>query len=290
MTLHRPELDTLHEVRLRAQLANRIARFPRQIRSEQFRNRMKLEFIYVLFFVAALLLGRLAAHLLEAFLNALGLTVPGLPHFVDFAPYAFAWWAHWSFQVSWEPELRKFLGVRFRTFRRLDPTTIENALRRGKPIGLHLRAFTDENTFVPKTREEVPQTLQSIERVFFISVSNPQHTRTPGNFSILEVPSKEWKETVFELMQIASIIVVDTNAGFFDWSYDIPLSRIKDLRHMCAEFSRRIGFVEELRQIIAGGFDAKVVAIVPPGFKHWKDSGKITTEIIEEEYKAKLAI
>jgi hypothetical protein len=270
---------------LRARLAKRIAKFPRQIRSEQIRGRLKHLIIVVLFVGACNAFAALVVHLLRKLLDAFNVTIPGFEYFAFIAPFAFGFWAcFWPFTRRWDRVFRKLFGIRSRMLRRINQTPIENAIRSDIMLGLHLRAFVDEEMFVPTSREEVPRALQSVESVFFVSVSNPQHDRSASGIYVLEVPSQEWKDTVFELVQIASIIVVDTNAGDLDWSYDIDLAKIENFWAMNAEFGRRIGLIEELREIIAKGFACKTVAVVPPGWDEWKGSGKIEQQIALEKY------
>jgi hypothetical protein len=88
-----------------------------------------------------------------------------------------------------------------------------------------------------------------------------------AGFSVLEIPSSEWKQIVFEFIQIASVIVVDTNAGIFHWMGDLP-AKVLECRAAALIAERRIGFLEELQEIVAKGFVNETVAVVPPRWEN----------------------
>jgi hypothetical protein len=278
-----PPASPMADAGLRKVLAAKIAAFPRRIRAEQIWSHAKLHLAFSIVTVTYFLVGLLLTYLVSRLLGLLGLTSRWLEYFTALAPWAFVvwalsmWWTRFIYRV-----LRTFFGVRRHLVWRRDQTPILSALKGGAMIGLHLRAFADEDRLYPTSRDEVPRALQSIADVFFVSVSNPQHDRFAGSLFVLEVPSGDWKATVFELMQIASIIVVDTNSGIFHWMGDLELADADNFRRMSAEFRRRLGFIDELREIHANGFINKTVAVVPPGWEDMQRSGEIEGQIERE--------
>lgn len=271
-------------VDLRQRFMKRIGKFPALVRGEQLRARFIYFLINVIFCILSIGLGLLI-------ISAIGFIIPSFRSVGFIVLIAFYISTTIWFVRRWGKILRQALGVRSRLLRRLDQRPIENAIGGDAKIGLHLRAFADEDTFVPVSREMVNRALGSIGTVFFISVSNPlqDHSAGASRIPILEVPSAAWTETVFELMQIAAVIVVDTNAGIFHWADDIHGSSLASVQAMAAEFGRRLGFVAELREIVANDFAYKTVAVVPPGWAEWKATGKIEEQIVVEEYAAKRA-
>jgi hypothetical protein len=289
--LRDPTFDSSEIKELRERAAKRLAGFPASVRAEQVRARVK--YYSILFVYGGLLYGiaSFIVYVMRGLLNLIGLTVPGFATFASFAPFAFCFWgSFWPFTRRWDGVFRQFFGVRPKLFRRIDLSPIESAIRSGMALGLHLRAFADEDIFAPTSRGEVPEAVKPLDSVFFISVSNPgQRVAASATFPVVEIPSHAWKEAVFELMQIASVIVLDTNAGVLHWVGDIEASSILSFRAMSAEFHRRLGFVDELKEIIANDFAYKTVAVVPPGWSEWKTSGEIAAQIIVEEYAAERA-
>jgi hypothetical protein len=288
MTLQSPTLGTAQDPDLRALLVARISKFPSQIRIEQIWSLTKYAVAMNLFMLAYYCLAVLVTHLLRWLLNVLGLAIPGFEYFAKIARLAFVFWVYfWPSTRFIDRFLQKYFGMRSRFLRGRDQSPIVNAINSGATIGLHLRAFQDEEPpLYPGSRDKVPQALQSIDNVFFVTVSNPRHDRFATELFILEIPFSEWKQVVSELMQIASVIVVDTNAGIVQWIRDLNFSDVRDLDRMAWEFQSRAGLIDELREIVAKGFVNKTVAVVPPGWEEMKRSGEIEHQIRFEEAAA----
>jgi hypothetical protein len=178
--------------------------------------------------------------------------------------------------------MRQFFRVRFALLR-MNPAPVLDALRGGAPIGLFLRGFSDEDTVVPVSRDELARLLQSMTGVTFISISNPIHARSTPGVLVLEVPSTEWKNAVSDLMQVAAVIVIDTNAGMFHWLEGIDRVELQHFGEVTAELNSRKGLVEEIERITEKGFSRKSVVVVPPGWSDMLRSGEVESEIAMEE-------
>jgi hypothetical protein len=278
----------VHRVSLmdqREDLAARIQDFPKQLRIEQTKNFCKY---YLIVLVVCLLLYFLTWSVLSVVRSLFGLFHVSTSWF-DYLFYASAWAANiWFLRTTFAREtLRKIVGLRSPPFRRLDPTPIMNALREERVIGLHLRAFGDEHQLYPQSRDFVPATLAKFKEICFISISNMNNDHFDSKFNTLEIPDKTWKQTVVDLMNIAGVIVIDTNGGIIHWMSELNV--IEVVNHfgaLSAEFGRSAGFIEEIQEIIARGLSHKLVAVVPPGWPELSSSGKIKNQIFDEQIAA----
>lgn len=155
-------------------------------------------------------------------------------------------------------------------------------LRAGQPYGVYLRGFQDEHGLVPASRQVISRALgESAGMPPFIAVDNAYRgSFTPDELLVLPVPPEVWKETVFALIECASVIVVDLTAGVLHWM----LPELPDDLHGIereVEFSRRGGLVDEMEMILTRGYAQKMVTFMP-GWRQARESGK-AEEMIRRE-------
>jgi hypothetical protein len=256
---------------------------------KQLRNFARYVLLILLFLTLCAGFAAILARLALSVLGAFGIRRPLLEDLADFAPIGFCAWICLRKRTQrWNETLRVVCAVRFNLFRQINQAPVLRALESNNHVALFLRAFTDEDTFVPLSRNELPPMLRSIEGASFVSVSNPKLAQPDLGFMVLEVPSAEWKEVVSDLMQIASVIVVDTNAGILHWLDNIGGLDPKHAGAVIAEFGRRIGLVEELQVIVDKGYSSKTVVVVPPGWNEMMLSGEIHQSIRQEQRLAEV--
>jgi hypothetical protein len=175
------------------------------------------------------------------------------------------------------------LGFKRNPFHVRGVTSVVATLRNRAPFGLYLRAFYDEDGFVPTSRTELPEALASLD-IPFIAVENSRTSTSPQGLLVLSVPSSQWKATVFELMELAVIIVIDVNVGILHWMDGLP--ETMDVFAREREVDRRLGMVNELEETLARGLERKTIVLAPPGWREMIESGEIAQQIAREEEEA----
>ena len=98
---------------------------------------------------------------------------------------------------------------------------------------------------------------------------------------VVSVPGSDWIETVLQMMDLATVIVVDVNAGRNHWMLDLPYRM--DFIDCEGEIHSRVGMVTEIEHILSRGFDYKTVVLAPPGWLEMMTEGQIADQIRREE-------
>jgi hypothetical protein len=177
-----------------------------------------------------------------------------------------------------------FMGARNPFARGRGLGDVVKLLRAGAPFGLVLRNFADEDTFVPTSRKELTDTLATLCLPFIVA-ENSRLIRQKIDLLVLSVPHSQWQPTIIELMQRATVIVIDTNAGLFHWLDDLP----EDFGGWSSDVEtvKRQGLVEEVERIIAKNHQDKTVVLVPPGWPAMVENHEITRQIAHERVLAR---
>lgn len=272
----------------REALIQRLSRFPSLIRGEQFRAWLILGSVaaagaviwFVIVFVLSGVFDRIVAYLmpnLRAGLRSLIATF-GLLATLFFIYKVFGSIFHDAFGA-----LSDFLGFKRNPFHVRGVTRVVATLRNRAPFGLYLRAFYDEDVLVPTSRTELSEALAALD-IPFITVENSRTSASPQGLLVLSVPNSQWKATVFELMDLAEVIVIDVNVGFLHWMDELP--ETMSAFELDREVDRRLGMVNELEEIRVRGLEGKTVVLAPPGWWEMIQRGEIMQQIKREEEEA----
>ena len=177
-----------------------------------------------------------------------------------------------------------FLGARNPFGRGVGLREVVKILRAGAPFGLVLRSFSDEDTFVPTSRQKLTASLSTL-RLPFIVAENSRLIRQKIDLLVLSVPNSQWQPTIIELMRRATVIVIDTNAGLSSWLDDLP----EDFGGWSSDFAtvERQGLLEEVERIAATNHKDKTVVLVPPGWPEMVKSREVEQQIVHERILAR---
>ena len=184
--------------------------------------------------------------------------------------------------------VRRLVATRNKPWRTAGIQPAVDALSGAAPLGLYLRSYFDEDWLIPRSRAEAPRLLAA-SGLHFIAVENSQSSFQPHELLILSVPNRVWRETVFTLMEVAQVIVMDTvtdTLAEMDWARELPTEL--SFRGREAEVVWRSGTVDELEQILERGLSAKTVVLAP---KTWREdvlTGKVERQIRVEEAVARM--
>jgi hypothetical protein len=262
----------------------RIQRFPRQVRMEQFRARVILGTVFIGYYVIS--------SIPIIFVTTIAwYGLPNLPAglrlLIALLAFIASIWLTDKFLLPIykriSGSLRYVLGAKRNPFRVLGVTNVVEVLRSGAPFGLYLRSFFDEEGFVPNSRAELTSALAALDATF-IAVENSKSTARPEGLLVLSIPNSQWEPTVFGLMEFASVIVIDVNVGILHWMDELPDKL--GFAAQISEFGRRLGMVNELEEVLARGFKGKTVVLAPPGWRQMMESGEIAEQIYREEDEA----
>jgi hypothetical protein len=137
---------------------------------------------------------------------------------------------------------------------------------------------------VPTSRKELTDTLATLCLPFIVA-ENSRLIRQKIDLLVLSVPHSQWQPTIIELMQRATVSVIDTNAGLFHWLDDLP----EDFDGWSSDFEtvKRQGLVEEVERIIANNHNGKTIVLVPPGWPVMVKSREIEQQIAHERSLAR---
>jgi hypothetical protein len=266
----------------------RIQRFPSQVRVHQFRARVILGTVSVVFFVISSIAIVFVTLIFSRIAWYLAPTLPAALHSIIalFVFIAFSLLTDIVFRPTFKRYfrvLRDVLGAKRNPFRVLGVASVVELLHSGAPFGLYLRSFFDEEGFVPTSRAELTSALAALD-VNFIAVENSRSPALTEGPLVLSVPPSQWQATVFELMELASVIVVDVNVGILHWMDELP----EEMGFVAgvAEVARRGGMVHELEEVLARKLDGKTVVLAPPGWRQMMESGEIAEQIYREEEEA----